>query len=301
MRHGRVKKGTGSFFSRLRETGLVSLLASSFHSWHTNWPWILLSAFIDFIFVIAVSSIVTVIQFVVFDHLESLMTLTGQSTGGLLNLYNQTDQVSKGISSLSSSLEFQSHLSAIFNYLGIMILAVFICWIIFQGLAWFVAYRMSTEKPQRFLIFAKNFILASIPFYLLTVVWIFLSVRLLLWVKMSITPAMSEPLLNILFAIVVMITWYFGTLCYTITGRYAYKNVKSCFIYGIKKFPKILPTILVIAVLFLIIDAFLRINIIRQDSLVLLLIGTVIFLPALNFVRILLFKTRQRYWKDDKN
>ncbi|MBI5881265.1 hypothetical protein HZB90_03985 [archaeon] len=282
-------------------TSIFRLLSSSFHSWYKHWPFILLSAFIDFIFVIAVSSIVTVIQFVVFDHLESLMTLTGQSTGGLLNLYNQTDQVSKGISSLSSSLEFQSHLSAIFKYLGIMIAAVFLCWIVFQGLAWFVAYRMSTEKRQRFIIFAKNFILASIPFYLLTVVWIFLSVRLLLWVKMSITPAMSESLLNILFAIIVMVTWYFGTLCYTITNRYAYRNFKSCFIYGIKKFPKILPTILVIAVLFLIIDAFLRINIIRQDSLVLLLIGTVIFLPALNFTRILLFKTRQRYLPEEKH
>jgi hypothetical protein len=284
----------------MEKMSIFNLLFSSFRSWYKHWPFILLSVLMDFLFVVSVSSIVTVTQFLVFDHLEALMRLTGQSTGGLLNLYNQTGQVSKGISSLSSNIEFQSHLSAIFKYISIMILAVFLCWIVFQCLAWFIAYRMSTDRRQPFLVFAKNFILESIPFYFLTVFWIFLSVRLLVWVRMSIAPVMSETLLNALFAIAVIITWYFGTLCYTITSRYAYRNFKSAFIYGVKRFHKVLPSILCIAAIFIIIDAFLRISVIRQDSLLLLFLGTVLFMPALSFARILLFRTGQMYWKEDK-
>jgi hypothetical protein len=79
-------------------------------------------------------------------------------------------------------------------------------------------------------------------------------------------------------------------------ARYAYRNVKDCFIFGVKRFFKIIQSILFLSVFFLMIDLFLRISFIRSDPIILMLVGTVILMPAMVFARILLFKTTAEYW-----
>jgi hypothetical protein len=215
-----------------------------------------------------------------------------------MNIYNETMQVTSGLTGLTGNPEFQLHLTAIFKYLGIMVLATFALWIIFQCISWYLAYRISTKKRQSFLVFWKNFAIESVPFYFLTIFWIFISVRLLISIKMSIAPFMGEGLLDALFAIAVIVTWYFGALCYTITGKYAYQNLKACFIYGTRRFFSILPSVISIVVLFFMIDLLLKIPFIRNDSVVLMIVGTLLFMPYLVFVRVLLFKTGEMYWPE---
>jgi hypothetical protein len=275
---------------------LLTVVKDSATLWYKRWPSLLLSCLSDLAFLFILGIIMTFIQFTLFEHLEALMKLTGEATGGLMNIYNETLDVSVGLSGLSGNTEFQYHVSVIFKYLGIMVLATFVLWIIFQGLSWYIAYRATKDKDRmKFLVFMKNFALQSVPFYLLSVLWIFLSVRILVWIKMSTVQVMSETTLNILFIIFVMITWYFGTLCYTITGKYAYKNFKEAFRYGIFKFSKVIQSFAVLVILFFIIDQILRLSFIRQDSFVLMVFGILLLIPAIFFARILLFKTSEMY------
>lgn len=284
-----------------RHIAVAETVKQSFKSWHTHWPSILLSVLIDLVFILCVSTVVTLIQFTLFDHLEAIMKMTGESTGGLMNIYNQTDQVTMGLSSVTNTGEFQFHMTQIVKYLGIMVLSVFVFWAVFQALSWFVAYRASTDEKKRqpFLLFWKNFALESVPFYLLTVFWIFISVRLVISAKMSIAPWMGESVINAGFITLVLATWYFGTLCYTMISKSAYSNFKQAFVYGVKKFPNTIQSFLLILILFTVIDFILKLPFLRGDAFLLAVVGTLLFLPTLFFARILLFRTAETHWKAD--
>jgi hypothetical protein len=287
-----------SLLTAFEELGIFRLLSSSFRSWSRGWPFILLSVLVDFLFVVSASVVITLIQFTLFEHLEALMAMTGEATGGLMNIYNQTSEVSSGLMGLSNNPDFQYHISVIFKYVGVMILSVFVLWVIFQGISWYLAHRMSADKRQPFLVFWKNFAITSVPFFFLTVIWIFVSVRILFAIKMSIAPVMGESMLNFLFAVAVIVTWYFGSLCYTLTSGYAYQNLKQCFVFGVRRFTKVIQSFAALAVIFFILDRVLRIGFIRNDPFVLMVIGTILFMPALVFARMLLFKTTQEYWPE---
>ncbi|MFC1740997.1 hypothetical protein ACFL3V_00485 [Nanoarchaeota archaeon] len=293
------KRITSSILSDIRTSNLFNLVSTSFKSWYTNWPQVLLSILTDLLFVIATSTVITLIQFTLFEHLEALMKMTGEATGGLMNIYNQTSTVTAGMNTVTQSADFAYHLNVIFKYLGVLILCSFLFWIIFQGLSWYIAYRMATEKKKRlpFLVFWKNFALESLPFYFLSIFWIFISVRITLAMKMSIAPIIGEGTINFLFIFFILVTWYFGVLCYTLTSRYAFQNFKQGFIYGTKRFTKTLKSFAFIAVLFVIIDLFLRLPFIRGDPFLLMVFGTLIFVPALVFSRILMYRTAQEYWE----
>ncbi len=279
--------------------GIIGLVTSSFKSWLYNWPLVLLCILSDLFFIIAVASSVTFAQFKLYTHLEAIMRIAGEATGGILNIYNQTEQVSTGLMGLSANLEFKHHLNVLFNYLGLLILAIFMFWIIFQGISWYFAYRMSTDKRQRFLVFWKNFAIESIPFYLLSVIWIFLSARMLFSSKISIAPLISERAIDILFYMLIAVTWYFSSMCFTLTSESAYSNIKQCFSYGTKKFVKTIQSFAVIVVLFVIVDLLLRIPFIKNDIVMMTLFGIILLLPVLSFARVLLFKTSERYWEKD--
>jgi len=274
---------------------LVGLLHSSSSSIAKGWPFLLLSILSDFLFLICAGVLITVIQFRLYEHLEAVMRMAGEMTGGLMNVLNQTETVSKGMVGLQQSLEFQEHINTIFTYLGLMIVAVFLLWSLFEFLSWYCAYRISNDKRLPFIISWKNFILQSLPFYLLTVLWTFLEIRLLFAIKTSITPVIGETTINYIFISLTVITWYFGTICLTLTSKSAYENFKQSFIIGVKKFFSIAQSWLVIILLFIIIDLVLRISIFKNDPILMLLAGIVLFLPVVAFARVILFKTVDVY------
>ncbi|MBW2972529.1 hypothetical protein KY359_05830 [Candidatus Woesearchaeota archaeon] len=286
-----------SIITDIEESRLLALVKSSFKSWYTHWPWILLSVLVDFLFLVSVSTVITLIQFTLFEHLEQLMTMMGEATGGLMNVYNDTATVSAGIMGTASSLDFQYHLGVIFKYLGIMVLSSFALWMVFQGISWYIAYRMSTDKNRLpFIIYWKNFALESVPFYLVSILLLFLYIRILFSIKMSMSPMLGTQGLDFFFVLLVVVTWYFGALCYSLTERHAYKNFKQCFVYGIKRFTKTIQSFIFIAVVFFMIDLILRIGFIRNDAFVIMVVGTLLFMPAVVFAKILLYRTAQEYW-----
>ncbi|NQU78606.1 hypothetical protein HQ545_02455 [Candidatus Woesearchaeota archaeon] len=284
-----------SIISDMKSTKLFSLIVSSFRSWYKNWPWILFSVFFDVLFIISTGIVITLVQFKLFESLEAVMRMAGEATGGIANFYNQTGQVTSGIAGLTSDSLFQYHVNTIFQYLGLMVLGVFICWIIFQGLSWYAAHRMSSKKRLPFIIYWKNFALQSFPFYLISVFLIFLSIRLIFSINTSIAPIVSEGFINFFFIILMIVNWYFGFLSFTLTSRSSWYNFKKSFAYSTKRFTKIIPSIAFILVLFLVIDLFLRLF--KGDPVILGIVGTFTFMPTLVFSRILLFKTTKEYWE----
>ena len=283
------------------QLNILNLIKSSFKSIYKNPTLVGLSVLVDFIFLMVFTSIIGLFQLLALEHLTKLMEIVGQQTGGLSNIYNQTllPAVSKGALSLSNNAEYLLHVRAIAKYIGLMIIVGYICWCIFEGISWYIAYKISTktlkknkkEQTQSFWQYWKNFWIESITFYALTMFIVFASVKAMLTIKTSITPIISETFMNAIFVILALAVWYFGFLTYSITNRRAYQNFKQSFIYGIKKFPKTIQSFGTIAVLLVIIDLILRIPFLRTNKFVMMFIGIILLLPTFVFARVLLFKT----------
>ncbi len=291
-----VKTIARSVLDDIYGSRLFKIVGDSFFAWLRHWPLVLLCVFLEFIFLVGVSGFMTIIQILLFEHLEAVMRIAGELTGGLTNIYDETAQVTSGLSGLSQNTEFLYHLNIIFKFIALMIAVTFVLWVIFQGIIWFISHKIAAgEKHQHFFMFWKNFALQSIPFYLISITWIFLSVRLLFSVKTSMAPLMSETVLNFIFLLFVCITWYFGALSYTITTRHPYLNVRTAFVYGVRKFPQVIQTVLFLFALFFVIDRFLKLPFIKGDAFLLVIMGILILMPAFVFARVMLFKTSQEY------
>jgi hypothetical protein len=100
---------------------------------------------LDFLFIAAVSAVVSLVVFTLIEHLQAVMRIAGEATGGLINIYNQTAQVTTGLSGVAQSAEFQYHMGVIFKYLVILILAIYVLWVIFQGLSWYLVLCSQDE------------------------------------------------------------------------------------------------------------------------------------------------------------
>ena len=289
-----AKKVTDSILSDIKNANIFKIIISSFRAWYRNWPWMILSVLVDLIFIGVLSVASFLISLKLFEHIEAMLNITGEITGGIMNVFTQPTEVSTGIASLSQNTQLQSHTQSMLNYLGLLVLASFLCWIVFQGISWYIAYRMSTRKNrQSFIVYWKNFALESIPFHVLTSLWIFLTVWLMVKIRMSLVKVVGDQFSSILFMILILITWYFGTLCYSITTNYAYRNFKQAFIYGIKRFTKTIQSYIFIFILYIVLDLLFLIGFMRENVL---LAGIILIMPAIVFARILLFKTRQAYW-----
>ncbi|MFH1064274.1 MAG: hypothetical protein V1729_04295 [Candidatus Woesearchaeota archaeon] len=298
---GDVTKNIGrSIIDDIYGSRLFKIVNESFSAWLNHWPLVLLCVFLEFIFLVGVSGFMTIIQILLFEHLEAVMRIAGELTGGLTNLYDETSQVTTGLSGLTNNTEFLYHLNIIFKYIAVMIAVTFVLWVIFQGIIWFISHKITAGKDhQHFFLFWRNFALQSIPFYLLSITFIFLSVRMLFSVKTSMAPILNETFLNFIFLLFIGITWYFGALSYTITTRNPYLNVRTALVYGVRKFPQVIQTVLFLVAVFFVIDRFLRLPFIKGDSFLLVILGIIILMPAFVFARIMLFKTTHEY-PDDK-
>ena len=290
----------------IKELKILKLVRSSFNSFKNNPLLVFLSIIADFLFLLFFAAFTGIFQILALDHLTKLMQMVGQQTGGLSQIYDQGTLalLSPTTAALGQNAVFQIHVRAIAKYIGLMIIVGYICWCVFQGISWYLAYRASINQKkniQPFWKFWKNFWLESISFYALTILIIFASVKAMITIKTALAPIVSEGVMNTLFVILALIVWYFGFLAYSLTNKKAYHNFKQSFIYGVKKFPKTILSFGGIIIFIVIIDFILKlifkISFINSDIYIKMLIGIILLLPTFAFARILLFKTRKEYWE----
>ncbi|MBW2996732.1 hypothetical protein KY349_00155 [Candidatus Woesearchaeota archaeon] len=282
-----AKKVAESIVSDIKSSNLFKLVSSSFKALFKRWPLLFASILVDFLFIFFLTGAAFLINLKLIEKATALMQLTGEMTGGMANALGMTTATS-----ITQDAQFQSLLTSIFKNFLLLVLVSFFLWIIFQGISWFFAYRMSQEKNRLpFLIFWKNFALETIPFYIVYFLTAFITGLLAFRI--------GSRTASLLFIIITVLTFYFGSLCYTITNRYAYQNFKQCFIYGTKKFTKVIQSILFLIVFFFIIQFVFWI--IFSLTGWALLPGIILIMPAIVFARILLFKTAALYWQPKKH
>ncbi len=279
---------------KLQNLNIVKILRNTLKTFYKNFHWVMLVILLDVVFLFVLSGVMTVVQMAALDHLTAVMKLSGEMTGGIANLYEQPDNVMKGLQGLSADEQFNYHISKLLWYLFIMVLGAYVLWVLFQGTGWWLVHRM-TQKRLGYWRYMKNFALQSLLWYslfvLLTLIWI----KVFLWIETSIAKFMSTGTLNIIFWTLNLLVWYFGLFSYTIPGKYAYKNIKTTFRFCTRKVLYTGQTVLVIAVAFVLVNYFLKIPWLVQNNLLYIIIGFLIVLPMFVYVRVFLFETTNEY------
>lgn len=283
----------GEVFSDIGKTKIVRIAKASFTAWYRRWPLVIVSTIIDFIFLLMLSTAAYLVQLKLFEKMDALMEITGQKAG-LMDIYGQ--QVTQASQALFSNPEVQMITTAMVKYLFYLVLAAFFICIVFQGLNFFIAHRMSTKNAkQSFLVYMKNFALETIPFYALHTVWVFFTILLMFRLRTG-GSALGDNFSYVLFAVLAAITWYFGIICYTITNRSLFKNLKQSFVAGIKRFTKFIQSFLFLFVIFIILNIIYNFVFYGRSTGWEILGGVILLLPFITYARIVLFKTRQMYW-----
>lgn len=286
----------GKIKTDMKINEFIALLVSSFKTFTKKWYLSILNMAVDMVFIVALTFSAVFIQFKATDHLVQLMQIGGELTGGLANIYNETDTVSAGMLAMQKNALVQYHLRHVVLYLFLLVAVAFLIWIIFQSISWYLSYRLANDKEKMlsFKQYFKNFLIQSIPFYMIYVAWAVLFVVVTMRMGTTLFPAISLDSINFVFAILAIITAYFWFFCLTFTRKTPVVNVKDSFKYGVIKFPKLAKTILFILLVFVIVDLILRIEWIASDPVYILAFGLVLLLPIATYSRILLFKTRQQ-------
>lgn len=287
-------KEAGIFSSVLADvsgTRIAGIVRSSFVVWYRRWPLVLLSVVIDFLFLLMLSTAAYIVQLKLFEKMDALMEITGEKAG-LMAMYGGQELPKV----LTGSVEVQMIVSSMVKYLFYLVLASFFICIVFQGLNFFIAHRMIAKKhKQGFLIYMRNFALETLPFYILHTLWVFFTILLMFRLRTG-GSALSDSFSYGLFAVLSIITWYFGIICYTITGRSPLRNLKESFIAGIKRFPGFIQSYAFLFVVFVLLNIFYNLVFYGRGFSVELLGGIVLLLPFVAYARIMLFRTRQLYW-----
>ena len=182
---------------------------------------------------------------------------------------------------------FQQETSSIINIFLYLTLAIFIIYIIFQGLSWKYCFKAAKIKIKSNLGF-------FIRFSLLNVVW-FALVALSVYViadkyfKSALAQdAGFNPLLYIIPIGVILI--YFSMISYTIIRNNSLINtIFKTFSMGVKKAIYILPAFLIIAVLFLIIDLIL-IGLYKVSSIAMISAGFILIIPSIIWSKLFLIE-----------
>lgn len=281
-----AKKVVDSVCLDVRDSNLFKLVSSSFRAMFRRWPLLFASIIVDFLFLFFLSGAAFLINLRLIEKAAALMQLTGEMTGGVANALGMSTATS-----LIQNYDFQSLLVSIAKYFMLLVLAAFVCWVVFQGISWFFAFRMSQSRDRLpFLVFWRNFAIETIPFYTIYFIAAFLTGIL--------TFKIGQGTASLLFIIITVIIFYFGTLCYTLTSKSAFQDIKQCFVYGTKRFTKVIPSILFLVAFFLIIQ--LVFWLIMHLTGWILLPGIILIMPAIVFARVLMFRTAQMYWQTKK-
>lgn len=282
-----AKKVAISIATDIKGSNLFKLVSSSFKALFNRWPLLFASILVDFLFLFFLTGAAFLINLKLIENAAELMQLTGEMTGGMANALGMSTATS-----ITQDVQFQSLVTSIAKNFLLLAFVAFLLWIVFQGISWFLAYRMSQDKSRLpFLIFWKNFALETIPFYIIYFLTAFITGLLAFRIGSSTA--------GLLFIIITAIAFYFGSLCYTLTDRSAYQNFRQCFVYGIKRFTKTIQSFLFLIIFFFIIQIVFWI--IFSLTGWAFLPGIVLIMPAIVFARILLFKTTALYWQPLKH
>ncbi|MBT5021640.1 hypothetical protein HON01_02365, partial [Candidatus Woesearchaeota archaeon] len=150
-----INKNLQKFANLLKQVGVLII---------KNPALFFLVVLFDFIFVFVFSVTYGIVQLKMLDVISRLFTLIGEETGGLAYSLN-AENFSKA-ASLANNPQFNQLTGTLMKYVLIGFLVLFVCFVLFESVAWFFSYRLSNNKDNKlgFFRYIKNFVVLTVPF-----------------------------------------------------------------------------------------------------------------------------------------
>jgi hypothetical protein len=183
-------------------------------------------------------------------------------------------------------------LSLLSKVLGVFIkfiAVVFILWIILQGLNWFLAVRSDRKiSLKKYLLkFSIISLISTILIVILTLLFVNFSIKNLL----TLTPIISQSLINNLMIAITIIIVYFTINAYSILDKHNLRTtIKRSFKVGVKNFKEIIIAYLILVILFTIANYIVKLFALLGFT-GLMISGIIVIMPLIAFSRIYLIKT----------
>ncbi len=233
--------------------------------------------FIDIIFLLAIGFVGSIFTTKAIPYLQNLATIQTQATDTSAMIAQQT--------------QLASTLTHVILILLQIVLAVFILWIIFQGINWFLAVKC-VKKKVNLKKYSLNFIVINIIWILLTAIIAKFFFEITLKNLLSTTPIVSQSLINIITILILIIILYFLFIGHAISYKYNLKDfLKNIFKTGVKDFKKIILAYITLIILFFIANYIVKLFSLSFASMI--IAGIIILMPLITFSRIFIIKTTE--------
>jgi len=163
------------------------------------------------------------------------------TVNGLLQVQLEGLASSGDVSGLvSRQAELEAAYAGVFKWIGVLLLALLACWIVFQGVAWLLARRIAGDRLRAFA-FVASFARSSLVWFGLFLAVVLGMSFVSYGVSTSPVPLVGQRGMNLLSGILVLVVLYFAVWSYDTE----IKPVRSAFVRGVKDWRRLVPAYLV--------------------------------------------------------
>ncbi|MBT6520259.1 hypothetical protein HOK51_10535 [Candidatus Woesearchaeota archaeon] len=277
-----INKNLQKFANLLKQVGVLII---------KNPALFFLVVLFDFIFVFVFSVTYGIVQLKMLDVISRLFTLIGEETGGLAYSLN-AENFSKA-ASLANNPQFNQLTGTLMKYVLIGFLVLFVCFVLFESVAWFFSYRLSNNKDNKlgFFRYIKNFVVLTVPFMLATDLWILYCMQGFLSSGLSIAPLIPKGWWKFIFGIGIVVIWYFGILAFSSEKKGIWANFKQAFRLGTKQINHVWISAVFVIVVTILIDLFLKVPWLVDAKVAYFIMGFILLFLWFVYARVLMFKT----------
>ena len=261
----------------------LSTLKHSLHTFFSNKPSALLATVIDLTHFFVFASVFSGFATVVLEHLEKVSEIMASGSQDVMSEL----EVVRGVRDfIDKQPQFVEHYFVIAEYFVYIMLTAYICWILFQGINWWLANRASGNKEKFWKYFLKFFLLNIIVLFLLTVI-LYVPIFISMLDVFAFLTIITHFVARLVFYIAVALLVYFAGIAYALIAKHTLlKALKQTFIIGFTRWKELVPAYIIgFVVLYLIVFIILYF---KQSFLAMFLLTILLFLPTAFWIRILI-------------
>lgn len=262
----------------------------------SKWKLVLASSGIDIVFILIFGQVFGYLNFRVMVHLDNLLQIVGDETGGIANSLMGASPLSTA--DFAANPLFVENLSKIFYNIMLIVVSVYILFVLFQGANWYIAYLISEKSGKKekgkhllpFKRFALNFFLESMLFYIIFVIFAIVFVKFYMSIGLATGTFSKVPYVKGVAKAFLVVLIYFALLTFASAKRSVFKNIKSGLLAGTRRILTTGPSIAFLFILFVVIDLVLR-ALFNLSFMLAIPLGIIILMPVFAFSRVLLIRT----------
>ena len=262
---------------------MIKELKHSLKTFFSNKTSALIATVIDLAHFFVFASLFAGFATVVLEHLEKVSEIMASGSQDVMSEL----EIVRGVRDfIDKQPQFVEHYFVIAEYFVYIMLTAYACWMIFQGVNWWLANRASGNKENFWRYCLKFFLLNIIVLFILTIIIyipIFISMIDVFAFLTIITQFFARLVFYIAFAVLV----YFAGIAYALIAKHALlRSLKQAFIIGFTRWKELVPAYIIdFVVLYALVFIILFF---RESFLAMFLITILLFLPTAFWIRILI-------------